>query len=79
MEPIGTELNTLACYVTWAFLFIAIHRGNEIINNSKYHLKIWEMAACKNGITVATKGVVQRDMKEANKDYFLFEIWLSSN
>ena len=35
-ELLGTEFNTVACYVTGAFIFIEVCRGKEGVNHSKY-------------------------------------------
>ena len=35
-DPLGKEFNTVACYVTGAFIFIEVHIWKEGINYSKY-------------------------------------------
>ena len=35
IEPLGTEFNTVACYVIGSFLFIEVHRGKEGMKYSK--------------------------------------------
>ena len=55
-----------------------MQRVKEETNNSKYHLRLGETAACTKRTTEATNGVGQRDIKGATKDCFLFDSWFSS-
>ena len=78
MKPLGVEFKTVACSVTTEFLFIEIQREMEETNNNKYHLQLGETGKCKNRIMEATRGIGQRDVKEATKDCFIFDSWFSS-
>ena len=79
MEPLGTDSNTVSCYVNDALLFFEIQRGKERINNRNYHLQIGATSACTKKMTESTKWLGQSDVKGATKDYFMFDIWFSSN
>ena len=48
------------------------------MNNSKYRLQLGATAACKKRKMEATNGIVQRGIKGATKDCFLFDSWFSS-
>ena len=39
------------------------------MNNIKYHMELGETSDCTKRITEATKGLVQRDIKGATKDF----------
>ena len=78
-EPLGTEFKNVACSVTGALFFVEIQRGKEGVNNRNYHLQIGATSACTKKMTESTKWLGQSDVKGATKDYFMFDIWFSSN
>ena len=78
MEPLGTDSNTVSCYVNDALLFFEIQRGKERINNRNYHMYIRATAAYTNRTMKSKNGVGQRDVKGATKESFLLDSWFSS-
>ena len=45
-EPLETDFNTVACYVTGALLFIEVQIGKEGMEHIKYHQELGATAAC---------------------------------
>ena len=62
-EPLVTDFNTVACYVTGELIFPEIQWGKECMNSSRYHLYLGATAACTKRFTEETKGLGQRAMK----------------
>ena len=77
-EPLGTAFNTVACYVTGAFLFIEFHIGKEGLKQSKYKKDLGVTTACTKRIMEATKGIGQKSIKLGTKYCFLFDSWFVS-
>ena len=56
-EPLGTSFNTVACYVTEAFLFIELQRRREGMKHSKYQQQLGATAACTKRMMETTKRI----------------------
>ena len=78
LEPLETEFKTVSGSFAESFLFIDTQRGEEVINNRKYHIQIGPTIACTKIILESTKGVIQKYVKGSTKYCFLFESLLSS-
>ena len=59
-EPLGTEFNTVACYVTRAFLFIEVQRGKGGTKDSSYQQELGATTACMKRMMEAIKGIGQK-------------------
>ena len=46
LDPLGTELNKVACSVTEALLLIGLHMGKEGMKHIKYHKELGETVLC---------------------------------
>ena len=77
-DPLGTDFNTVACYITGSLIFIEAHRVKEGMKHSKYQQDIGATTAFTKRITETTKGIGQKYRKGATKDCFIFESWFSS-
>ena len=64
----------MACSITGALLFIETQKCNEGTNKIKYHLDLGAKEACENRTTEETRGLVQRDLKGATNDFFIFDV-----
>ena len=78
-ELLGTDLNTVACYVTGALIFIEVWIVRKGVNCIKYQQELGAAVAGTNRMMEATKGIGHNSRKGETKDCFLFESWLSSN
>ena len=57
LEPLGTEFETVACYVKGGFIFIEFCRGNKGMKHSKYQKEIGATASCTKRMMEATKRI----------------------
>ena len=55
----GTEFNTVACYVTGGLVLIELQRKKEGMKHSKYQQQLGSTASCTKIMTEATKGIGQ--------------------
>ena len=70
LEPLGTYFKTVSCFVTWALIFLEIHRGKERMKSIWYHLELGATAACTKILMEETKGLGQRALKGSTRDFF---------
>ena len=73
----GTNLNTLVCYVAGSFLLIKIQRVNEGMNKSKFNLDLAATVDCKKRMVETTKSSGQRDVKWYKMIVFFFTVGLT--
>ena len=46
MYPMGTEFNTVACYITGALILIEFQKGKECIKHSNYQQELGATEEC---------------------------------
>ena len=56
-EPLGTELNTVACSFTRDLIFIEVYIGKEGMKHSKYQQQLGTTTACNKRMTEKAKGI----------------------
>ena len=71
-EPLGTELKTVAFFVTESLIFLDIQRGKEGMKSTRYHLELGTTADCTKRFMEEKKGLLQRALKESTRDYVMF-------
>ena len=71
-DPLGTDFNTVDCYITGSLILIEAQIVNKGMNNRKYQQQLGATESCTKIMMEATKGIVLKDIKGATKDCLLF-------
>ena len=73
-EPLGAEINNVACLRLGIMLHLEIQKGKETMETSKSQKYIGSTTACMKRLHIANKGCGQL----TSNDTYFADIWFSS-
>ena len=71
-EQLGTEFNTVACFVTGSLILIEVKRGKGGMTKIQYQKYLGATVACNEIVMEATKGIGKKYRKGATLYCFIF-------
>ena len=74
LEPLGTEMENVACSRLGMMLHLEIQKGKEAMKKSQFQNVLGSTTGCMKRIAIATKGCVQL----TSNDTYFADSWFSS-